>query len=43
VFGRVIGGMDVVTEIELTDTVRRAGMVGVPEAPIVIERASRLP
>jgi peptidyl-prolyl cis-trans isomerase A (cyclophilin A) len=43
VFGRVIGGMDVVTEIELADTVRRGGMVGVPETAIVIEAARRLP
>lgn len=43
VFARVIAGMDVVTEIELVDTAPRAGMVGVPETPVVIERARRLP
>ncbi|MEQ8485416.1 MAG: peptidylprolyl isomerase [Pseudomonadales bacterium] len=43
VFARVVGGMDVVTDIELVDTGRRAGMVGVPEAPVVIESARRLP
>lgn len=42
VFGRVIDGMDVVTEIELSDTGRQGGMAGVPETPIVIERISRL-
>lgn len=43
VFGQVIAGMDVVTDIELTDTGVHAGMVGVPTTPIVIEKASRLP
>lgn len=42
VFGRVIDGMDVVTEIELSNTGRKAGMAGVPDTPIVIERAERL-
>ena len=42
VFGRVTNGWDVVTAIELTNTVRRAGMVGVPEEPIEILRVTRL-
>jgi len=42
VFGRVIDGMDVVTEIELSNTTRKAGMAGVPEEPIVIESAEQL-
>lgn len=42
VFGRVVEGMDVVTEIELSDTGRRGGMAGVPDTPIVIERMGRL-
>jgi cyclophilin family peptidyl-prolyl cis-trans isomerase len=42
VFGEVVDGMDVVTEIELVGTTRRAGMAGVPETPVVIERAERL-
>jgi len=43
VFGEVIDGMAVVTAIELTNTGVRNGMVGVPEDPIVIEKAMRLP
>jgi peptidyl-prolyl cis-trans isomerase A (cyclophilin A) len=43
VFGRVIAGMDVVTDIELADTGIRAGMAGVPDEPIVLERVQRLP
>jgi len=42
VFGRVVDGMDVVTEIELSDTTRRAGMAGVPEQPIVVQDVERL-
>lgn len=41
VFGKVISGWEVVVEIELSDTAVRAGMVGVPEVPIVISRAVR--
>lgn len=41
VFGKVISGWEVVVEIELSDTVVRAGMVGVPEAPIIIRKAAR--
>ena len=48
VFGEVVAGHDVVEEIELADTVNYdAGdgvrMAGVPETPIVITRAVRLP
>jgi peptidyl-prolyl cis-trans isomerase A (cyclophilin A) len=43
VFGEVVAGMDVVTDIELSDTSLQAGMAGVPDTPIVIERAERLP
>lgn len=48
VFGEVVAGHDVVEEIELADTVNfDAGdgvrMAGVPETPIVITRAIRLP
>jgi len=41
VFGRVIAGMDVVTDIELTDTGIEADMAGVPTTPILIEKATR--
>jgi cyclophilin family peptidyl-prolyl cis-trans isomerase len=43
VFGEVTNGMDVVVDIELTNTGVRNGMAGVPENPIVIESATRLP
>jgi peptidyl-prolyl cis-trans isomerase A (cyclophilin A) len=43
VFGRVIAGMDVVIDIELADTGIQADMAGVPDTPIVLERAERLP
>jgi cyclophilin family peptidyl-prolyl cis-trans isomerase len=41
VFGQVVAGMEVVTEIELTDTGIDAGMAGVPTTPIVIRKATR--
>lgn len=43
VFGRVIAGMDVAERIELSDTNIQAGMAGVPEHPIEIIAATRLP
>lgn len=42
VFGEVTAGMDVVTDIELADASLRAGMAGVPDTPIVIEKVERL-
>lgn len=42
VFGEVTGGMDVVTEIELVDAGRQGQFVGLPETPVLIERAFRL-
>ena len=42
VFGRVISGMEVVTNIELVDTRTEAGMVGVPIQDVIIQRATRL-
>ncbi|MDH3641194.1 MAG: peptidylprolyl isomerase [Gammaproteobacteria bacterium] len=43
VFGKVTAGWDVVEEIELSDTGIKAGMPAVPDTPIVINRAIRLP
>ena len=43
VFGKVIAGMEAVTDIELSDTGVRDGMVGVPQQPIVINSLRRLP
>ena len=42
VFGQVIAGMDVVVSIELVDTHIEAGMAGVPEEDVIINRAVRL-
>lgn len=42
VFGQVVAGMDAVAAIELVDTHREAGMVGVPEEDVIITRAVRL-
>ncbi len=42
VFARVVSGEDVVTTIELVDTGLEAGMAGVPEEDVVINRAFRL-
>ncbi|MCZ6712078.1 MAG: peptidylprolyl isomerase [Gammaproteobacteria bacterium] len=42
VFAKVIGGWDVVQEIELSDTGIQAGMAAVPDTPIVIRQATRL-
>ena len=42
VFGRVVEGMDVVTEVELRDTHRRGGMADVPVENVVIQSATRL-
>jgi len=41
VFGRVVGGMEVVENIELVDTSIRGGMAGVPEQPVIILHATR--
>lgn len=43
VFGKVIAGMDVADRIELSDTNIQAGMAAVPEQPIEIISATRLP
>jgi cyclophilin family peptidyl-prolyl cis-trans isomerase len=42
VFGRVVDGMETVTEIELAETTRKAGMPDVPKVPIVLEDVERL-
>jgi len=42
VFGRVVSGMDVVTDIELVETQIAGGMAGVPVQPVVIQKAERL-
>lgn len=42
VFGRVVDGMDVVEQIELSDTHIKAGMADVPETPIRIASVSRV-
>jgi cyclophilin family peptidyl-prolyl cis-trans isomerase len=42
VFGRVIDGMEVLDRIEMSTTVERSGMSGVPDEPVVIERARRM-
>ena len=42
VFGRVVGGMDVVTEIELVNTHLQRGMAAVPQEPVVIVSIDRI-
>lgn len=42
VFGKVIDGMDVVVDIELSNTHLAGGMAGVPTVPITIHRAARI-
>lgn len=39
VFGKVIGGQDVVDKIEKVATRRRAGMDDVPQTPVIIKKA----
>lgn len=39
VFGKVIGGQDVVDKIENVATLRRAGHSDVPETPVIIKKA----
>ncbi len=40
VFGKVVGGMEVVRAIEKVPTTSRAGMRDVPEGPVVIKQAT---
>ena len=42
VFGKVVAGMEAVTEVELSATHRRKGMADVPVENIVIQSATRL-
>ena len=42
VFGKVIAGMHVVVNIELSDTAVANGMAGVPTEPVTINRAARI-
>ena len=42
VFGKVVGGMDVVDRIRLVKTQRQAGHGNVPLTPIVIEKTERI-
>ena len=42
VFGKVIEGMEAVTEVALSDTHRRKGMADVPVENVVIQSATRL-
>ena len=42
VFGKVIEGMEVVVDIELSNTHLAQGMAGVPTVPITIYRAARI-
>ena len=42
VFGKVIAGMDAVTDMELSDTQRRRGMADVPVENVFIQSATRL-
>ncbi len=43
VFGRVVTGWDVVERIELSNTIRKNGLAGVPETPIVIQAVQIIP
>ena len=42
VFGRIVGGMEVVDKIELVNTHLRAGMAAVPEEPVIIISAKQM-